>query len=260
MKIYVAIPPVAELYPYGHVCAGLRALGHELLANDKWDQGDALVTWSPWERSRRAVIAKHYASARRPVIVMENGWLTPVTVPPIGCEQYFQVALNGWNGTGRYPTSGPNRWESWGITMSGWTNRIAGRNGYALVIGQRGHPFDRRSAPPGWHETLQLPGIEEKFIIRRPRETMVPLAKHLSGAAEVHVWTSNVATHALLDGIPVVQHGPNLMTAALAAKPGEPLVRPDRTTEFRRLAWAQFTMPEIGSGEPFKRLLDMVPA
>lgn len=260
MKIFVAIPPVADLYPYGHVCAGIRALGHTLLDFNTQMEGDALVTWSPWNRSRRAALVRHYADARRPVIVMENGWLTPLLLPPIGCEQFFQVALGGWNGTGTYPVDGPDRWASWRLTMDAWTNRIAGRNGYALVIGQRGHPFDTRSAPPGWENQLQLPGIEERFVIRRPRETVIPLAKHLSGAAEVHVWTSNVATHAILDGIPVIQHGPNLMTSELASRPGQALQRGDRRAVLERLAWAQFTMPEIGSGEPFARLLAQVTA
>lgn len=256
MKVFVGIPPIAELYPHSHVCAGLRALGHEVVGFDQQLNADILVTWSPWKRSRREALYCHYSGQGRPVIVMENGWLSPVMVPPIGCEQYFQAALGGWNGTGSYPVGGPGRWESWGLTMSGWTNRQVGRNGYALVIGQRGHPHDARSAPPSWEYNLQLDGVEEKWIMRRPRDyTMVPLAKHLAGAAEVHVWTSNAATHALLDGVPVIQHGPNLMTSELVSRPGQALQRGDRRPVFERLAWGQWTAPEIGSGEPFARLL-----
>lgn len=241
-SVCLAIPPVDENYPWRAAKAGLERLGFtvhmgiDLLA-------DALVTWSPWHGSRRQALESSYRAAGKPVIVMENGWGSPIAGVP-----YFQAALDGWNGTGRFPAGGPERRASWPAPLLPWQNNPAG---YVLVIGQRGHPCDNRTSPVGWHQTLHFDGP----IIRRPRDATRPLAADLSGAREVHVWTSNAASHAIWAGIPVVQHGPNLMVSALASRPGQPLFRGERTAELDRLAWAQWTSAEISTGEPFARLL-----
>lgn len=261
-SVFNAVPPDDERYAArAAVTAGILRAGFKVLPSSHQAlDADILVTWSPWKRSRREAMALHYQRAGRPVIVMENGWLSPLHIPPLAVEPYYQLALEGWNGTGRYVVGDATRWQSWGVRLQDWQPRRLGHDGYALIIGQRGHPFDDRSAPPGWHESLKLDGVDEKWIIRRGRECGVPLAKHLSGAAEVHVWSSNVATQALIDGIPVIQHGPNLMTSELASRPGKPLVEPDRAPVFERLAWAQWEAAEIATGEPFARLMDMAAA
>ena len=59
-------------------------------------------------------VTRYYPNARfrlhegKPVIVMENGWLSPVSQVP-----YWQLARDGWNGTGTFPAGGPDRWRSW---------------------------------------------------------------------------------------------------------------------------------------------------
>jgi hypothetical protein len=241
--VCLAIPPVDDNYPWRATKAGLERLGFtvhmgiDLLA-------DALVTWSPWHGSRRQALESSYRAAGKPVIVMENGWLSP-----LHDMRFYQVALDGWNGTGRFPAGGSDRWRMWHIPITAWTER---RDGYALIVGQRGHPSDDRTAVPGWHE--RLPAAELP-VLRRHREATRPLLADLKGASEVHVWTSNAASVAVLAGVPVVQHGPNLMVSALASRPGAPLYRGERAPELERLAWAQWTREELAIGEPFARLL-----
>lgn len=242
-SVCLAIPPVDDLYPWRAAEAGLKRLGlavykgHEAMA-------DLVVTWSPWNGSRRQALQCHYNGAGKPVIIMENGWLSPIQSVP-----HFQVALDGWNGTGRFPAGGPERRRGWAAPPIPWRDNP---DGHVLVIGQRGHPSDQRTAAPGWHMTL---GPFDRPVIRRPRDATRPLLADLQGAREVHVWTSNAASHAVMAGIPVVHHGPNLMVATLASRPGQPLFRGDRTAELDRLAWAQWTAAEISTGEPFARLL-----
>ena len=232
MKVHVAIPPVSELYPFGHVCAGLRALGHDLVGNDRPLDADALVVWTPWHRSRREALFLNYKRAGKPCLVMENGWLSPL--PNRNGTPCWQIAHDGWNGTGHYLAGGPERWRSWDIPPDPWTTRAAAqRTGYALVIGQRGHPYDPRTSTMDWLGKVGIPNCPDDLVLRRPRDCVAPLIKHLIGAAEVHVWTSNVGSLAVTCGIPVVQHGPNLMVENLASRPGEPLVRPDRTGRVR---------------------------
>lgn len=245
-SVCLAIPPVDDSYPWRAVREGLTRLGFEVRMGTDLD-ADVLVTWSPWVGSRRQALQARYTADAKPVIVMENGWLSPISGVP-----YWQVARDGWNGTGTFPTGGGKRFWSWGvlpIPEPMWTRR---RDGYALVCGQRGHPSDPRTSLPGWHERLQS---GELPVLRRPRDATRPLSADLAGASEVHVWTSNAASHAILAGVPVIQHGPNLMVSAMASRPGQPLYRGNRGLELERLAWAQWDSVEISSGEPFARLL-----
>lgn len=257
MKVHVAIPPVAELYPHGAVCAGLRRLGHTLVGNDTPFDADALVTWSPWNGSRRHALVLNYKRADKPILVVENGWLSPIRTVP-----FYQIAHDGWNGTGHFPTGGAERWRSWGLSdlaHQPWTDRTR-KDGIVLVIGQRGHPLDRRTAMPDWHKTMTFVGVESLRVLRRGPDSPTSLADALVTACEMHVWSSNAASWAVLFGVPVVHHGENLMVEALTSKPGAPLVRPERTSDFERLAWAQWNTAEIMDGEPFERLLGTVGA
>lgn len=249
-SVCLAVPPVDDLYPWLHATAGLKKLGFAVFGG-VYVEADVLVTWSPWHGSRRQALEGAYRSAGKPVIVMENGWLAPPP-PPSAMEHrptHFQIACDGWNGTGTFPAGDGSRWARWNVPLQPWRTRD---DGYALVIGQRGHPTDDRTAVPGWHERL---GPLSRPIVRRARDAARSLAADLTGASEVHVWTSNAASHAVVAGIPVVHHGPNLMVSALASRPGAPLFRGDRLPELERLAWAQWNAAEIATGEPFARLL-----
>lgn len=252
MKACFCIPPVDDLYPWRAVREGLAKIGAAPISagHDMFDC-DFLVTWSPWNGSFRQQMQTHYRKLGKPVIVMENGWLSPL----LG-QVWFQIALDGWNGAGRFPVGPPTRWDSMSQPLLPWIRRDAG----VLVIGQRGHPTDNRSAPPDWHLKVQLPGVDPERIVRRGRECSRPFLQDLSLASEVHVWSSNAASWAVISGIPVIQHGPTLMVSALASRPGEPLFRSERRPEFERLAWAQFYTEEIRTGLPFETLLALARA
>lgn len=236
------MPPLED-YPHRSLVAGLSRLGYSCEFGKGSMAADLLVVWSPWNGSHRQLLQRHFVTNGRPVIVMENGWLSPIRGVP-----YYQVALDGWNGTGRFVTGDAARWESFDLAESPWTDR----EGHVLVIGQRGHPWDNRTAPLDWH--AQLP-VDAKNVLRRPRATSRPLAADLAGACVCHVWSSNAASHAVMAGVPVIRHGPNLMVAALASQPAEPLFRGERQAELSRLAHAQWNPSELETGEPFARLL-----
>ena len=75
-----------------------------------------------------------------------------------------------------------------------------------------------------------------------------PLEDDLAGAGKVVTWGSGAAVKALLMGIPVESHMPRWVAEQDNTEAG-------RLAMFRRLAWAQWTIDEIASGEPFRRLL-----
>lgn len=253
MKRYVtvALPPVDEAYPWRAVVRGLERIGYTVrMGAGEFEKSEFLVTWSPWNQSFRQALAGHFERAGKPVIVLENGWLSPLAGQP-----FYQAALGGWNGTGRLPLTADRfdrRWRSWGVSLAPWVEP-AGR--HALVIGQKGGPNDDRTAAPDWHENVV---IGRETVIRRSPRSSRPLALDLAQACEVHVWTSNAASWALAAGVPVIQHGPNLMVSELASRPGQPLKYGDREAVFSGLAEAQWTADELSAGTPFTRLLDCV--
>lgn len=179
-------------------------------------------------------------------MVAENGWLSPIRG-----QRFYQLAIGGWNGTGRFPAGGPERWRSWGVELTPW--RRDGR--HVLVIGQRGHPHDNRTMPLGWLDSVAI--ATDRPMIRRRRDEPTPLLEQLRGAWCAVTWTSNAAAHALVAGIPVFYAGPNLMCAELA-RPGldiESPVYPEREPVLDRLAWAQWTETELSDGTAWRHLL-----
>lgn len=236
--------PERDAYPLASVQRGLTALGIAVVPDHA---ADLLVTWSPWLGSPRRAAQANFEASSRPVIVLENGWLSPLSGMP-----FYQIARNGWNGRGAFLAGTGERWASWRMTLAPWR-----RDGphTALVVGQWGHLFDKRSHLPGWHREVDLP--PNWLAIRRDKGESGPIEAALAEVSRVVVWTSGVASWAVLAGVPVHYCGPNLMVAALAA-PGLDLdqpVTPEREPELERLAWAQWNAAEIATGEPFARAL-----
>ena len=77
----------------------------------------------------------------------------------------------------------------------------------------------------------------------------MPLADDLKQCGKVVTWGSGAAIQALMMGIPVISEMPDWIGKQDNTEAG-------RLDMLRRLAWAQWRLPEIASGEPFVRLLD----
>ena len=244
MRLMMMIPYRPE-YPARAVADGAKRLGWQIA--DGVAGADALITWSPWAGSHRASIFERFAG--RPRLVMENGWLSP-----IGGERYFQLAHGAWNDpTATFFHGDGSRWAKWGVPLWPWRGRGADR--VALVVGQRGHPTDPRTAKRDWHEHVQIDLSWD--VIRRGRGDLTPFGEQLAAADRVVVWTSNAASHAVVHGVPVHYCGPTLMVEELA-RAGLDLddpVRPEREPVLERLAWAQWNEAELAGGEPLLRLL-----
>ena len=82
------------------------------------------------------------------------------------------------------------------------------------------------------------------------------IGEDLKGAWAVFVWSSSVALHALAEGIPTYIEAPHqIVKGASASGPVDAPVIPDRQPHFERMAWAQWRLEELESGEPFRHLL-----
>lgn len=86
----------------------------------------------------------------------------------------------------------------------------------------------------------------------------MPLGADLKDCWAVVTWSSGAAIKAIAAGVPAFHALPNWIGAPAAKPFGSDLENPflgDRLPMFQRLAWAQWGLDEIASGEPFKRLL-----
>ena len=235
--------------PVQDIHAGARRFGPTTTdLPDRFTPNDVLITWSPFRASRRAAVVAAAKAAGSRVVVMERGWLSPIQGAP-----YFQVALDGWNGTGRFEPGGAERWRSWGVTLRDWR-----RDGeHVLVIGnnRRHTTRDPRRTPKGWAESV-LFDSPRPVVRRLTRNKRISLQAQFENAWCTVVWTSTVAIKSILAGVPAFYCGPTLIGAELA-KPGldiENPVMPEREPVLERIAWSQWSKAEVAAGEPFARL------
>lgn len=232
--------------------AGLRAVGYtptdRMVANPS--SKDLIVTWNRMGEGHSR--AREFEAAKAKVLVVENGYLGKEWRG----EQSFAIAHNHHNGAGRWPNGGPERWDSWGVNLAPWRKP----GGECVILAQRGIGEPGLRAPDGW---LNLAVSTTKGRIRRHPGTNKDgptLEEDLARASSVATWSSGAAIKALMMGVPVF-YGMQSWIGALACHSlGEfkkgPLRRDDmRLAMFRRLAWAQWSMSEVESGEAFRRLL-----
>lgn len=231
--------------------------------------GDLLVTWNLI--ANRGRVAAQFTAAGARVIVVENGYISPT---PDGAIHYA-MALGGHNGGGRYRVGTAERFMALGVALAPW--RAQGR--HVLVCPQRGiGPAETRPAPSWADSTVarlrQLTGRELRVRFhpqsRRANGTPEgatrspdgrPLAEDLAGCHAVVVWNSNVATEALIAGVPVFFTAPHMITAGTAdrdlAMIEAPLLSYARRLEaFEKLAWGQWAIDEIADGTAFRWLLN----
>jgi hypothetical protein len=82
------------------------------------------------------------------------------------------------------------------------------------------------------------------------------LQDDLDGAWAVVVWSSSSGVHALADGIPTFVEAPYwVMKGAAASGTVDAPVMPEREPHFESMAWQQWRLEELETGEPFRQVL-----
>lgn len=278
MRAYCLIRPQPWYRREAFVC-GLRAAGYTVFDTPPAQAapGDVLVIWNRYGHWHDTAV--HFEQQGGTVIVAENGYLgrggsTPkYDVHPAGpqADHYYALAVGGHNGSGRWPRGEGDaaRWEALGIPLQPW--RKGGS--HILVCPSRffGSPVMQ---PPGdWlsktvnalREITDLPlRVRDHPGNHAPAR---PLAEDLEDARAVVIWASSAGVHALVAGVPVVCTAPHWICKVAAFSEfsefnqlyGEPRVM-NLLTDYRLdaldgLACAQWTVREIETGEPFRRLL-----
>lgn len=248
---------------------GAQSRGYEVvsceprLVPSRVHPDDLVVVWNLSSRSMMA--AEKARSSKARVMVAENGYLTPDQHGRI----YYSVAMDGHNGSGRWRTGDAGRLHRLGAVVSPWQHNT---DGHVLVCDQRGIGSPTMRSPYGFADNaakqvragLAKRGMMNKVVVRpHPgRHAGQPkLEDALQGACAVVVWSSNVANLALARGIPAYTAAPHHVNAAV--QPLERLYEFERPegllAAFSRLAWHQWHVKEIESGEPYRVLLGSDP-
>jgi hypothetical protein len=231
--------------------AGLSRSGFAVqteLSNPTAD--DVLVIWN---RHRLAGQARQFEAVGARVIVSENGWLNAAD----GTKR-IALQLGHHNGVGKWHEGPEDRWSELGIELKPW--RADGS--HLLVLAQRGIGEPGVAQPRGWVESIvsQLRSRTDRRVLVRahPGNHEPPLEPDWSQCWAAVTWASGAGIKAVVAGVPVF-YGLNKWIGASAALPvAADIEQPflgDRLPMLQRLAWAQWSLSEITTGEPFARLL-----
>ena len=270
MIAYSLLPTRFEDGRHEAIEDGLRASGYEVqrAMPDHIDAADVLVTWNSY--GRNGEVSQRFKKFGARHIVCEEAYFRRVNGEPC-----FALALWGHNGSGAWQPGGPERWAGFAVPLDPW--REGG--GHILVCGQRGFGYNAMAMPNSWpddvYARLRLETARPLWFRPHPKRRRQmpsvgydrvldfeqPLDTHLANAWAVVVWSSNVATAALRQGIPAFYEAPHIVTQGAAQKGISGLESPNRSEVARRrafesLAWAQWSMAEIRAGEAARHLLD----
>lgn len=212
----------------------------------------AMACWG-WRNGKRF--------ARNDVLICERGY--------IGDRFYWtSIGFNGLNGRAEfpeYPDDGGKRFERIGVPLKPWNPT----GDSVLLVGQvRGDMSLRgKNLVPWYAETAkrcqEVYGLPVRFRphpmeVRRGRATSVAgfetdkgeLSESIERAAVVVTWNSNTGVESMLAGKPTVCHDIGSMAYEVAAHGiGEVCTGEGREQWAHRLAWKQWTLDEIRSGD-----------
>lgn len=237
--------------------AGLRNAGFEVF-DSVFDPrpGDLLLVWNLYGGFYEQ--AQFFKSRGAHVVVAENGWLGKNWRD----GEWFSLCLDHHVGAGRWVHGGPDRWDAMAVELLPWRSG----KGDVLVLGQRGIGEHGYASPNNWAERtrarLGCGRIRPHPGNIKPTDNTKSIEQDLEGVTDVVTWASGAALKALMLGVPVWCDLPQWIGAGachhVANFERGKGKRDDaaRLEVFRRLAWAMWTLDEIRTGEPFRRLLE----
>jgi len=228
---------------------GFRVTDKPFEPNDK----DIFVTWNRFPNVES--ICQEFERVGGVVLVAENPWIKAA-----GEKRGGMVALcaGHHNGAGWWPVDGLGRWDSFGIEILPW--RSNGER--VLVLPQRGYGELGIAMASTWPQNVvgRIAQFTQRSITVRPHPGLYRSKEpDFRKTWCVVTWGSGAAIKAIVAGIPVFYEMKNWIGALAATYGLRDIERPflgDRLPMLQRLAWAEWFLDEIETGEPFIRLLD----
>lgn len=212
------------------------------------ERGDVLLVWNYKPGEGR--YHENYRKAGATVLVAENGY--------IGKGQdggkLFALAKTNHNGAGQWRCGGPERFAALGLELAPWRKK----GSFLLVLPQRGIGGPGVAMPRDWLQRT-LTGLKARTdreirIRRHPGASKEDPYEALAGCHAAVTWGSGAGIKALAAGFPVFSDFAQWIgfdaSAWLAGDLEDPcLSDAGRLAMFERLAWAQWSLGEITSGE-----------
>jgi len=238
------LPDEREAILEGLANSGYKVLDH---VPDSISPYDVAVMWNRWNQNDG--LAARVERQGGKVIVAENGYIGRGNVA---------LALSQHNGGGVWQSGDRSRLERLNVDFKPW--RTEGN--HILVCPSRGMGSMLMRQPGNWLESIvsELKKTGREVRVRKhpgnwkQEKPKVSLEEDLENAFACVIWNSSAGVHALINGIPVVCSSSYWICKELASKSIDSLITPERTEVFSRLAWAQWSLEEIKTGEPFNRL------
>ena len=263
--------PVFDAFAYSCLDAG-----HTVGYNDK--SSDVDVIWSVLWHGRMAnnrTIWEQAQQNKKPIIVLEVGGLQRNIT--------WKVGLNGINRDAYFGPKGNDdtRAKKLGLTCKPWKDN---GNGPIVIACQHAysHQWKNKKPIPTWvydtateirdytdrqiiirpHPRCRIQGIEhyvKDVILQYPKKligTYDDFDFYVDDAYAIVNWSSNPATHAIINGIPAFV-GPSSLAydvANIDLKDINNPIKPDRTQWLNDLAHTEWTVEEIKQGIPLKSL------
>lgn len=263
-RAYIAIRE-APLYRREAFVAGLKACGYDVHigAPEVFDPDTVFLAWNRYHENHTN--CSRLEAAGGVVLIAENGYLLPGGGSPHGQHErtWFALARSYHNDSTVIWDSDASRWNALGVELKPW--RTAGE--HILVCPNRSFGTPGRFMPVGWADDVaaRLKKFTKREIRIRPHPgnnaPAKPLAEDLAGAWATVIWASSAGVQSLIAGVPVICEAP-FWIARDAAYDGlefvlteKPEYDVDRARALHRLAWAQWSLAEIQSGEALDHLL-----
>lgn len=250
------------------ILAGLKAAGAVVVPSiSNPVPGDCLVIWNRYGNTDKE--ARRFEATGAAVILVENGYVghhdnehgKPVAA---NGEQLYAMALNRHNGAGTWFVGSGSRWREQGIQVKPW--REGGE--HILLLAQRGIGTPPVASPRDWPERTErrLRKLTDRPIKVRGHPgnqgPVIPLESDLAGAWCAVTWASSAGIRAICAGVPVFSDFEQWIGAPAVLQRFEQIEEPlcddsAREDMLGLLSWAQWTVSEIASGDPFLRLMEV---
>jgi hypothetical protein len=223
--------------------AGLRQAGYSIVKQGAPKSAeDLMVIWNRYGGAHQ--MANQWEASGGTVLVCENGYIGKDAEG----RQHYAIAAHGHNGSGWWPVGAEDRFSALGVDVLPWVNRP---DGYALICGQRGIGSPTMASPPNWHI-----GAQKRVKAFHPN---TKLRLHPGNKAPA---VSSSGVRALCLGVPVIFDAPHWICEGaamrLGAGGGTFPTDEQRAQALHRMAWAQYSVAEIESGEPFVRFRSLI--
>ena len=233
---------------------GLRNAGYDIVPNDFRgpSSADVLLIWNRYGGYDEAATQWERGGGR--VLVVENGYLGKSWRG----ESWNALAQSHHCGAGHWAYGGPERWDNYGVELQPWRTE-----GSTLILAQRGIGEQGIRSPEGWAESVQAKYGGRIRLHPGKDKSKVSLADDLEGVGRVLTWHSGAALHCLLMGIPVWYAFDSWLggcgATPLSNWPVNLSSDAQRLAMFRNLAWTNWSLDEIRSGQALTNVLSSHP-